>query len=149
LRYPGLIGWKSAPGGGTTDYAVHIFHEALKTGSYECFLSENTALPMMYMPDAIKATIDIMQADPSKIKIRSSYNLAGCSFSPKDIADEIRKHIPAFKIIYKPDFRQAIADSWPQSIDDSRAQADWGWKPGFDLQKMTADMLTNLQSQKK
>ena len=149
LRYPGLIGWKSAPGGGTTDYAVHIFHEAIKTGTYECFLSENTALPMMYMPDAIKATIDIMQADPSKIKIRSSYNLAGSSFSPKDIAAEIRKHIPTFKITYKPDFRQAIADSWPQSIDDSRAQADWGWKQEFDLTKMTSDMLSNLQTQKR
>lgn len=149
IRYPGLIGWKSAPGGGTTDYAVHIFHEALKSGSYECFLSENTRLPMMYMPDAIKATIDIMQADSAKIKIRSSYNLAGVSFSPKDIANEIRKHIPSFTISYKPDFRQAIADSWPQSIDDSRAKTDWGWQPGFDLQKMTVDMLTNLKNQKK
>ncbi|MBL7892311.1 MAG: NAD-dependent epimerase/dehydratase family protein [Bacteroidia bacterium] len=149
IRYPGLIGWKSAPGGGTTDYAVHIFHEALKSGSYECFLSENTRLPMMYMPDAIKATIDIMQADSAKIKIRSSYNLAGVSFSPKDIANEIRKHIQSFTISYKPDFRQAIADSWPQSIDDSRAKTDWGWQPGFDLQKMTVDMLTNLKNQKK
>lgn len=148
IRYPGLIGWKSAPGGGTTDYAVHIFHEALKTGNYECFLSENTALPMMYMPDAIKATIHIMQADASKVKIRSSYNLAGVSFSPKDIALEIKKHIPDFKISYKPDFRQAIADSWPQSIDDSRAQADWGWKPSFNLSKMTEDMLENLKSKK-
>lgn len=148
IRYPGLIGWKSAPGGGTTDYAVHIFHEALKNGTYECFLSENTALPMMYMPDAIKATLDIMQADASKIKIRSSYNLAGTSFSPKDIANEIRKHIPGFTITYKPDFRQKIADSWPQSIDDSKARSDWGWKQRFDLQKMTTDMLNNLQRQK-
>src|SRR3989344_8982646 len=118
LRYPGLIGWKSAPGGGTTDYAVHIFHEALKSGSYECFLSENTTLPMMYMPDAIKATIGIMQADSQKVKIRSSYNLASISFSPKEIASEIKKHIPDFSISYKIDFRQEIADSWPKSIDD-------------------------------
>ncbi len=149
LRYPGLIGWKSAPGGGTTDYAVHIFHEALKTGTYECFLSENTALPMMYMPDAIKATVDIMQAESAKIKIRSSYNLAGFSFSPKEIGLEIRKHIPDFKITYKSDFRQSIADSWPQSIDDSQTQIDWGWKPGFGLPEMTADMLLNLRNQKK
>jgi len=149
LRYPGLVGYKSAPGGGTTDYAVHIFHEALKTGSYECFLSENTALPMMYMPDAIKATIDIMQAESSKIKIRSSYNLAGFSFSPKELAAEIRKTIPDFRISYKPDFRQAIADSWPQSIDDTQTQKDWGWKPGFDLPQMAADMLKNLSVLKK
>jgi len=148
IRYPGLIGWKSAPGGGTTDYAVHIFHEALQSGTYECFLTENTILPMMYMPDAIKATIDIMQVDFSKIKIHSSYNLCGISFSPKDIADEIRKHLPGFTVTYKPDFRQEIADSWPQSIDDSRARSDWGWKPAFGLQKMTADMLHNLQIQK-
>ncbi|MCC6690056.1 MAG: NAD-dependent epimerase/dehydratase family protein [Bacteroidia bacterium] len=148
LRYPGLISWKSAPGGGTTDYAIHIFHEAIKTGSYNCFLSENTVLPMMYMPDAIKATVNIMQADASKIKIRSSYNLAGFSFSPREIANEIKKHIPSFKITYTPDFRQAIADSWPQSIDDSKAQADWDWKPIFDLEKVTIDMLTNLRNQK-
>lgn len=148
LRYPGLIGWKSAPGGGTTDYAVHIFHEALKSGSYECFLSENSTLPMMYMPDAIKATIGIMQADADKIKIRSSYNLAGFSFSPEEIAREIRNHIPDFTITYKPDSRQQIADSWPQSIDASRAGQDWGWKPEFDLAGMTADMIRNLKGKK-
>lgn len=145
LRYPGLIGWKSAPGGGTTDYAVHIFHEALKSGSYECFLSENTTLPMMYMPDAIKATIGIMQADPQKVKIRSSYNLSGFSFSPKEIALEIKKHIPNFHISYKSDSRQQIADSWPKSIDSSEAARDWGWKPEYDLSSMTSDMIENLK----
>jgi nucleoside-diphosphate-sugar epimerase len=145
LRYPGLIGWKSAPGGGTTDYAVHIFHEALKHKSYECFLSENTVLPMMYMQDAIRATIEIMEAPAEKIKIRGAYNLAGFSFSPKDIAEEIRKSIPEFMISYKPDFRQQIADSWPASIDDSEARKDWGWKPEFDLSTMSADMLKQLQ----
>jgi nucleoside-diphosphate-sugar epimerase len=145
LRYPGLIGWKSAPGGGTTDYAVHIFHEALKDGRYECFLSENTTLPMMYMPDAIKATIGIMQADASKIRIRSSYNLSGFSFSPKEIAEEIRKYFPKFEISYKPDSRQQIADSWPQSIDSQEAKKDWGWQPEYDLVSMTKDMLDNLK----
>jgi nucleoside-diphosphate-sugar epimerase len=145
LRYPGLIGWQSSPGGGTTDYAVHIFHEALKMGTYECFLSENTTLPMMYMPDAIKATIGIMQADADKIKIRSSYNLAGFSFSPKQMAEEIKKHVPDFKISYQPDTRQQIADSWPQSIDASEASKDWGWKPDYDLTQMTNDMFMNLK----
>ncbi|MEO6902792.1 MAG: NAD-dependent epimerase/dehydratase family protein [Bacteroidia bacterium] len=145
LRYPGLIGWKSAPGGGTTDYAVHIFHEALKSEKYTCFLSENTVLPMMYMPDAINATIGIMQADADKIKIRSSYNLAGFSFSPKEIALEIKKHIPNFKIDYQPDERQAIADSWPKSIDASQTTTDWGWAPKYDLKSMVNDMLTNLK----
>lgn len=145
LRYPGLIGWKSAPGGGTTDYAVHIFHEALKTGQYECFLSENTTLPMMYMPDAIKATIGIMQADPDQVKIRSSYNLSGFSFSPKELAAEIRKFIPGFKISYAPDSRQQIADSWPQSIDSQEAKNDWGWQPEYDLAGMAADMVKNLK----
>lgn len=145
LRYPGLIGWKSAPGGGTTDYAVHIFHHALQTGNYECFLSENTTLPMMYMPDAIKATVDIMHAPAENIKIRSSYNLAGFSFSPQEIALEIKRHIPNFKISYKSDFRQNIADSWPKSIDDSSARQDWGWKPEFDLNHMIEDMLLNLR----
>lgn len=146
LRYPGLIGWKSAPGGGTTDYAVHIFHEALKTGKYECFLSENTTLPMMYMPDAIKATIGIMQADADKVKIRSSYNLSGFSFSPKELAEEIRKHLPDFTISYAPDARQQIADSWPQSIDAQEAAKDWGWKPEYDLKGMTDDMIKNLKN---
>lgn len=145
LRYPGLIGWQSAPGGGTTDYAVHIFHEALKTGTYECFLSENTTLPMMYMPDAIKATIDIMQADADKVKIRSSYNLSGFSFSPKQIAEEIKLHVPEFTITYKPDSRQQIADSWPQSIDDTEARNDWGWKPSYNLKQMTDDMMLHLK----
>ncbi len=145
LRYPGLIGWKSAPGGGTTDYAVHIFHEALKTGKYECFLSENTTLPMMHMEDAINATIGIMQADASKVKIRSSYNLAGFSFSPKEIAAEIQKHIPTFSISYNPDSRQQIADSWPQSINDEFAQKDWGWNPKYDLKNLTINMLENLK----
>ncbi len=145
LRYPGLIGWKSAPGGGTTDYAVHIFHEALKHKSYECFLSENTVLPMMYMQDAIRATVEIMEAPAEKIKIRGAYNLSGFSFAPKDIAAEIRKSIPDFKITYKTDFRQQIADSWPASIDDSEARKDWGWKPEFDLTSMSSDMLIQLQ----
>ena len=145
LRYPGLIGWKSAPGGGTTDYAVHIFHEALKSGSYECFLSENTTMPMMYMPDAIKATIGIMQADADKVKIRSSYNLSGFSFSPKEIALEIKKYVPNFSISYKPDSRQQIADSWPKSIDSTEAGKDWGWKPEYDLAGMTSDMMKNLK----
>ena len=145
IRYPGLIGWKSAPGGGTTDYAVHIFHEALKNNTYECFLSEQTALPMMYMHDALKATISLMDAPAEKVKIRSSYNISGMSFTPKQIAEEIKKHIPEFTISYKPDFRQAIADSWPASIDDTYANKDWGWKPDFDLAKMTDDMLMNLK----
>jgi nucleoside-diphosphate-sugar epimerase len=145
IRYPGLIGYKSAPGGGTTDYAVHIYHEALKNKSYECFLSEDTTLPMMYMPDALKATIQLMESSADKVKIRSSYNIAGISFSPKEIADEIRKHIPEFSITYKPDFRQVIANSWPGSIDDTRAREDWGWHNDFDLSAMTKDMLDNLK----
>jgi nucleoside-diphosphate-sugar epimerase len=145
LRYPGLIGYKSAPGGGTTDYAVHIFHEALKNKTYTSFLSENTALPMMYMPDAIRATIELMQTPLDKVKIRSSYNLAGISFSPKDIALEIKKHIPDFSMHYAPDFRQAIADSWPQSIDDSNTQQDWQWKAKYDLKTMVDDMIHHLK----
>jgi nucleoside-diphosphate-sugar epimerase len=146
LRYPGLIGYKTAPGGGTTDYAVHIFHEALKSKTYECFLSKDTVLPMMYMPDAIRATISLMEAPPDSVKIRSSYNLAGMSFSPEEITSSIKAHIPDFSISYKPDFRQAIADSWPASIDDSRALEDWGWKPEYDLTAMTADMLKHLSA---
>jgi nucleoside-diphosphate-sugar epimerase len=145
IRYPGLIGWKSAPGGGTTDYAVHIFHEALKNGSYESFLSENTALPMMHMEDAIRATLEIMHAPAENIKIRGAYNLAGISFSPKQIAEEIKKHIPDFTISYKPDFRQAIADSWPKSINDAEAQKDWGWNIHYDLPKLVENMLVNLK----
>jgi len=145
LRYPGLISYKSAPGGGTTDYAVEIFHEALDEKKYECFLREDTYLPMMYMPDAIRATIELMEADASKISTRTSYNISGMSFSPKEIAAEIKKHIPEFTISYKPDYRQAIADSWPQSIDDSVARNDWGWKEEFALERMVGDMLVNLK----
>ncbi|BAV08248.1 Nucleoside-diphosphate-sugar epimerase [Filimonas lacunae] len=144
LRYPGLISYKSAPGGGTTDYAVEIYHDALEEKHYECFLSENTYLPMMYMPDAIRATIELMEAPQEAISVRHSYNLSAISFSPKEIAASIQKHIPDFTISYKPDSRQTIADSWPQSIDDSVAQRDWNWKPEYDLDAMTADMLKNL-----
>ncbi|MDP4965975.1 MAG: NAD-dependent epimerase/dehydratase family protein [Salibacteraceae bacterium] len=145
VRYPGLIGYKSLPGGGTTDYAVDIFHQALKEGSYECFLKENTALPMMYMSDAIKATIDIMQVPAEKIKIRSSYNISGMSFDPAQIANEIKKHIPEFSISYNPDFRQAIADNWPASINDNEARKDWNWSNAFTLENMVTDMLENLK----
>ena len=144
IRYPGLISYKSAPGGGTTDYAVEIFHEALEEKKYECFLQEDTYLPMMYMPDAIKATIELMEAPEEKIKIRTSYNISGMSFSPKQIAAEIKKHIPEFVVSYNPDYRQQIANSWPQSIDDSVARNDWGWKEDYDLPAMTTDMLVNL-----
>lgn len=144
LRYPGLIGHKSDPGGGTTDYAVSIYHDALQTGVHNCFLKDNTELPMLYMPDALKATLDIMHAPAEQIKIRSSYNLAGMSFSPAEITAAIQQYIPNFKTEYNPDSRQAIADSWPNSIDDTEARKDWGWKPDFDLDKMTKDMLINL-----
>lgn len=145
IRYPGLISYKSEPGGGTTDYAVAIFHEALEHKAYKCFLSEDTYLPMMYMPDAIRATLELMNAPSEKIKVRTSYNISGMSFSPKEIAAEISGHVPGFKISYEPDYRQEIANSWPQSIDDSVAANDWGWKPEFDLKKMTADMFENLR----
>ena len=145
IRYPGLIGWKSAPGGGTTDYAVHIFHEALKNGTYTSFLGPKSTLPMMYMPDAIRATIDLMEAPAELIKERGSYNLSGISFSPEEIAAEVARHIPGFKMSYAPDERQAYADSWPNSIDDSAARSDWGWKPEFDLKTMVDDMMTHLQ----
>lgn len=147
LRYPGLISYKSAPGGGTTDYAIEIYIEALRDKDYTCFLSEDTYLPMMYMPDAIRATIELMEAPADKISVRSSYNLSGMSFSPKEIGASIKQHIPEFQLDYKPDFRQKIADSWPASIDDSLARADWNWKPNFDLEAMTSDMLTNLSAQ--
>lgn len=146
IRYPGLIGWKSAPGGGTTDYAVHIFYEALRKGTYECFLSENTTLPMMCMEDAIRATIELMHAPADKIGIRGSYNLSGLSFSPKQIAEEIKKHIPNFTITYKPDFRQQIADSWPKSIDDREARKHWAWKEKYDLELLVKSMLENLKT---
>ena len=145
IRYPGIISWKTLPGGGTTDYAVDIYFDAIKKGSYQCFLSENTRLPMMYMNDAIEATIQIMQADEKDIKTRTSYNLSAISFTPKEIAEEIKKHIPAFEISYKPDFRQAIADSWPQVIDDSEARKDWNWRHKFELDAMTKDMITNIK----
>ncbi len=144
LRYPGLISYKSAPGGGTTDYAVEIYLEALENKKYECFLKEDTYLPMMYMPDAIRATIELMEASAEKIGIRHSYNVAGMSFSPKEIAASIQQHIPEFSISYKPDYRQKIANSWPGSIDDSVARRDWGWKPEFDLEKMTEDIFKNM-----
>lgn len=144
LRYPGLISYTAPPGGGTTDYAVEIFHEALRKGSYVCFLKEDTALPMMYMSDAIRATVNLMEAPPEKVKIRTSYNLAGFSFTPSELASEIQKHIPGFTMAYQPDFRQQIADSWPDSIDDSEARNDWGWEPEYDLASMTEDMLRNL-----
>jgi nucleoside-diphosphate-sugar epimerase len=145
LRYPGLISYKSPPGGGTTDYAIEIFYEALEEKKYQCFLDENTYLPMMYMPDAIRATIELMEAPANKISIRTSYNISAISFSPKEIAAEIKKHIPEFSISYKPDYRQAIANSWPQSIDDSVARKDWGWKEEYNLATMTDDMLGNLK----
>ena len=145
LRYPGLISYKSAPGGGTTDYAVEIFYEALENKKYKCFLSDDTYLPMMYMPDAIKATIELMEAPAEKISIRHSYNVAGMSFSPKEIAAAIQKHIPDFSISYKEDYRQAIANSWPQSIDDSVARNNWGWQQDYDLERMVADMFVNLK----
>jgi len=144
IRYPGLIGWKAAPGGGTTDYAVDIFHQAIQYGKYESFISENTGLPMMYMPDAIRATIELMEAPAEQVKIRSSYNLAGISFTPKQLAAEIKKHIPDFEMTYNPDFRQAIADSWPSSINDNYAQKDWGWELKYNLEKMTSNMMKNL-----
>ncbi|MEN8787762.1 MAG: NAD-dependent epimerase/dehydratase family protein [Flavobacteriales bacterium] len=149
IRYPGLISYKAEPGGGTTDYAVAIYYKALQEGKYQCYLQNDTYLPMMYMEDAIKATIDLMYADEDKIKIRSSYNLAGISFSPLEIAEEIKKHIPDFSISYTPDFRQAIANSWPKSIDDSRAQEDWGWKEKYDLTSMTEEMLKGLKEKLK
>lgn len=145
LRYPGLISYKSAPGGGTTDYAVEIFHDAIDEGKYTCFLKEDTYLPMMYMPDAIRATIELMQADASKISVRTSYNLAAITFSPREIAAEISKHIPGFSVTYQPDYRQPIAESWPQSIDDAVARSEWGWKEQFNLAQMTEDMIWNLR----
>jgi len=144
IRYPGLISYKSAPGGGTTDYAVEIFHDALEEKKYISFLSEDTYLPMMYMPDAIRATIELMEAPAEKISIRTSYNVAGISFSPKEIAAEIKKRIPEFEMVYAPDYRQEIANSWPESIDDTVARNDWGWKHEYDLAAMTEDMLRNL-----
>jgi nucleoside-diphosphate-sugar epimerase len=145
LRYPGLISWKTPPGGGTTDYAVEIFHAALKEGRYTSFLAADTALPMMYMPDAIRATLELMEAPAEQIRERGSYNLAGISFTPAQIAASIACHVPGFAMQCEPDFRQAIADSWPQSIDDQVAQRDWGWRARYDLDAMVLDMLVNLR----
>ena len=147
LRYPGLISYKSEPGGGTTDYAVEIFHAAVEENHFDCFLKGDTYLPMMYMPDAIRATIELMEAPVEKISVRTSYNISGVSFSPKEIADEIKNHLPDFTISYHPDYRQAIAQSWPQSIDDSVARKDWGWKPKYDLPALTAEMLKNVKKE--
>ena len=148
LRYPGLISYKSAPGGGTTDYAIEIFNEAIEEKKYQCFLNEDSYLPMMYMPDAIKATIELMEAPADKISIRTSYNISSMSFSPAEIAAEIKKHIPEFEITYESDYRQAIADSWPNSIDDSVARNDWGWTEDYNLSSMVKDMLENLKTNK-
>ncbi len=144
IRYPGIISWKTLPGGGTTDYAVEIFHEAIKNHKYTSFLSRNTRLPMMYMPDAIDATINVMQADRKSLRIKHSYNVAGISFTPEQLAEEIKKHIPDFQIDYQPDFRQAIANSWPESIRDNWAFKDWHWHHKYDLQALVNDMLKNL-----
>lgn len=145
LRYPGLIGYKSMPGGGTTDYAVDIFHRALENQKYECFLKADCELPMMYMDDAIRATIELMEADEKSINVRTSYNVAAMSFSPADIAAEIKKFIPEFEVTYEPDYRQEISESWPCSLDDSQARQDWGWKARYDLEKMTGDMIDHLK----
>jgi nucleoside-diphosphate-sugar epimerase len=145
VRFPGVIGYKSAPGGGTTDYAVHIFHEALSQGHYTCFLSSDAELPMMYMPDAVKAVLMLMEAPSAQIKVRTSYNIAGCSFNPEQIAAAIKARLPHFTISYAPDYRNAIAHSWPSSIDDSMARADWGWRPDFDLEAIVDDMLLHLR----
>ncbi len=145
IRYPGLISYKTEAGGGTTDYAVEIFYEAIKSGKYDSFLSENTALPMMFMQDAVNATVKLMLAPKEKISVKSSYNVGGISFTPKELAQEIKTHIPDFKITYKPDFRQPIADSWPQSIDDSLAQKDWGLETKFDIKALTEIMLNGVK----
>lgn len=147
VRYPGLISWKTLPGGGTTDYAIEIYHEALNKGSYTCFLNEDAKLPMMFMDDAIRATIKLMDCNSDQLTVRSSYNLSAMSLSPADISASIKKRIPDFKISYDPDFRQTIAETWPRSIDDTKAQEDWGWIPQFNLENTTTEMLKNLPSQ--
>jgi len=144
-RYPGIISYETQPGGGTTDYAVAIFFEAVKNKTYRCFLREDTRLPMMYMPDCLKATLDLMEADFSRLKHHCDFNVGAMSFSAGELAAEIKKHMPEFTITYQPDFRQAIADSWPESVDDSAAREEWGWSPGYDLTKMTEDMLAVLR----
>jgi nucleoside-diphosphate-sugar epimerase len=146
VRYPGIISAETFPGGGTTDYAVEIFYEAIEKKRYTCFVREDTVLPMMYMPDCIKASISIMEAEPSRIKCRTSYNLGAISFSAGQLVAEIKKYIPEFQCDYKPDFRQKIADSWPMSIDDSVARKEWGWKPAYDLASMTRDMIEKLRA---
>ncbi|HRE40094.1 MAG TPA: NAD-dependent epimerase/dehydratase family protein [Ignavibacteria bacterium] len=146
IRYPGLISYKTEAGGGTTDYAVEIFYDAIEKGSYDCFLKSDTKLPMMFMPDAIRGTVELMESEKSVLKIKSSYNLSGISFDPQQLSDEIKKFIPEFKISYNPDFRQSIADTWPQSIDDSNARTDWGWKSDYDLNKMTSIMLEEIKN---
>ncbi len=145
IRYPGLISWKNPPGGGTTDYAVVIYYDAIEKGEYSCFVGPKTRLPMMYMPDAIRGTIELMEAPAEKIRVRTSYNLAAMSFSAEEIAAEVAKRVGGFKISYAPDGRQKIADSWPESVDDSAARGEWGWKHRFDLAKMSEDMLANLR----
>jgi nucleoside-diphosphate-sugar epimerase len=145
VRYPGLISWKTPPGGGTTDYAVAVFYEGLQKGEYEFFVSPETTLPMMYMDDAIRGTIELMEASPDDVKERTSYNLAAISFTAKELEEEVRKHVPEFKATYKPDHRQAIANSWPRSIDDTKAREDWGWKHEFDLPRMAQEMVVNLR----
>ena len=147
LRYPGLIGYKALPGGGTTDYAVDIFHKAIAGETYSCFLDKDSTLPMMYMDDAVKATIDLMESPIEKIKVRSSYNVGAMSFSPKEIGEEIKNHYPGFDLTYAPDFRQRIADSWPKSIDDSESRDDWGWKHTYGLKKLVNTMILNLKDQ--
>ncbi len=147
IRYPGIISWKTKPGGGTTDYAIDIYFKALKEGVYECFLSQETRLPMMYMNDAVAATIQLMQAKPADVKLRTGYNLAAIDFTPAEMALEIKKHLQDFKILYKPDFRQEIAASWPSSIDDSEARKDWNWKHQFDLAAITKEMLENIKTE--
>ncbi len=149
IRYPGIISSETLPGGGTTDYAVEIFYEAIKNKKYTCFLKKDTVLPMMYMPDCIKATIDLMEADVSKLKHHCDFNLASMSFSAEELASEIKKYIPEFKCDYKPDFRQAIADSWPQSIDDSASRKEWGWKTAYNISSMTKDMIDKLSKRYK
>lgn len=146
IRYPGLISHKAAPGGGTTDYAVHIYHEALKNGQYTSFIQRDRYIPMMYMPDAIRATVEIMEAPSEKIKVRTGYNIAAMSFNPEEIGASVREHIPSFELAYDPDYRNDIAADWPGSIDDSAAKADWGWQAEYDLGRMTADMLANLRT---
>jgi nucleoside-diphosphate-sugar epimerase len=148
LRYPGIISWKTPPGGGTTDYAVAIYYEALKNRSYDCFVNSDTVLPMMYMDDAVRATLELMEAEKEKITIRTSYNLTAISFSAKELAESVTKYIDNFKCTFTPDERQKIADSWPKTIDNSKARNDWGWKHDFDLDKISVEMIKNLKNLK-